>query len=101
MPADVSAAFARAAAVPRPARPEAPAVRKNVFEVWNTLAAKFPELYPFATATKAARATEEKLLLMLKTDKAELAAAFARRLEDEDAESVEKALENWWKEVAE
>lgn len=100
MPADVSAAFARAAAVQRPARPEAPAARKNVFEVWNALAAKFPELYPFATATKAARATEEKLLLMLKTDKAGLAATFVRRLEDEDAESVEKALENWWKEIA-
>ena len=101
MPADVSAAFARAAAVPRPARPEAPAARKNVFEVWNTLAAKFPELYPFATATKAARATEEKLLLMLKTDKSGLGAMFAKWLEDDGADSIEKALENWWKEVAE
>ena len=46
------------------------------------------------------RATEEKLLQMLKTDKAGLARAFARRLEGEEAENVEKALENWWKEVA-
>lgn len=101
MPANVSAAFARSAkalfGTPKPEFRPAP---KNVFEVWNTLAAKFPDLYPFATATKAARATEEKLILLLKTDKAGLARAFARRLEGEEAENVEKALENWWKEVA-
>lgn len=102
MPANVNMAFKRGVNVlfgDKPANvPENPPA--NVFAAWNRLAAKFPDIYPFAVASKKARETEEKLAVLLKADRKGLAALFARRLEADGAESVEKALENWWKEAS-
>lgn len=108
MPANVSQAFERGVyslfGPPSPAAEvRAPG---NVFEAWNRLAAKFPEIYPFATVTHKARETEEKLCALNKLDgrtndgRKALACMFARRLENESAGSVEAALEKWWKEVS-
>lgn len=104
MPANVTKAFERATvALFEPKQAAAADFRgppKTVFEAWNRLAAKFHEVYPFATASKKARETEEKLTMVLKVDKAGLAVAFARRLEGDSSPSVEAALETWYKEVS-
>ena len=109
MPAKVNQAFERGvsalfgagkptAAVDIPAR--------NVFEVWNRLASKFPTVYGYASVTHKARATEEKLCLLLGFDpsvnqgRASLAAAFSRRLETVSSDSIEGALDAWWKELS-
>lgn len=101
MPADVSSVFAHAtAALARCLASPPPPARKNVFEVWNVMAAKFPDLYPFASATKAARETEGKLCAILGKDRVELARLFSLRLETEESDGIEGALNGWWKEVA-
>ena len=111
MPANVEKAFERGVSalfgVPRLPRayasPEKPA---NVFRVWNKLAIKFPDVYEFATASRKARATEEKLCVLFKLDPAvnegrsALAAKFETRLEGETASTLEAALDNWWKEAS-
>lgn len=111
MPVNVSQAFERAVGslfggMPaRPSRPQ-PLPPKNVFEAWNRLAAKFPDIYPFATVTRKIRETEEKLCALLKLDprtnagRGALAALFARRLETEYAACIEDALDNWWREAS-
>ena len=101
MPANVTAAFKRTteALFGEPVK-EAALRPKNVYEVWNRAAVKFPELYRFATSSKQARATEEKLTLLLKTDKAGLASLFAERMVSDGSDNIEDALANWWKEVS-
>lgn len=104
MPANVTAAFKRTTEAlfgdPVKEAVEAALCPKNVFEVWNRTAVKFPELYRFATSSKQARATEEKLTLLLKTDKVGLASLFAERMVSDGSDNIEDALANWWKEVS-
>jgi len=78
----------------------------NIFFQWNTLAAKFPTIYDFASATRNIRTKEEKLMLFFKRDprSAEdrkwFAAKFMDRIENETARTLGGALDNWWKEIS-
>ena len=109
MPAKVDDAFARGvSALFKPADKihDMPKDAANVFFAWNSLAAKFPNVYPFANVAPAARSLEEKLLLFYKcnpksaNDREWLAALFMKRLEHETADTLEAALKGWWEEVS-
>lgn len=107
MPANVETAFARGVAAlfadAAPVKPEGPS---NIFKLWNSLAAKFPQLYSFAAVSKKTRALEEKLMLFYKldprqeVDRGALGYMFLNRLESETAGTLEEALDGWWAEVS-
>lgn len=101
MPAKVDNAFSKClGGLFGQPRAELPVMRRNVFEVWNGMAAKFPELYRFEPATRAARAVESKLESFYGTDRLGLALMFSARLETCREKTIEDALESWWKEVS-
>ena len=102
MPAKVDDAFAKCVRgiFQGPPPPEIPVMRRNVFEVWNAMAAKFPELYRFEAMTRSARAVEAKLEAFYGVDRIGLANMFSGRLETCREKTVEDALEAWWKEVS-
>jgi hypothetical protein len=106
MPANVQQAFARG--VTALFADKAQKCRDhegNVFKAWNDFAAKFPKLYEFAQSTKRARGLEEKLMLFhnlnprSEKDREALAFKFLSRMENEESNNLEGALENWWKEL--
>lgn len=101
MPAKVTEAFERAAsALFGNPEHEFRGPPKTACEAWNRLAAKFPDIYPYAASTKKARETEEKLSALLKKNAAELAVLFARRMETDESDTFESALESWWRDAS-
>jgi hypothetical protein len=107
MPANVQQSFERGVnALFVDAEPKKTIEPANVFKIWNTMASKFPKLYTFAEFSKRARTTEAKLLLFHKldprseVDRGILGLMFTAYLETDLTNTLEDALDNWWKKVS-
>jgi hypothetical protein len=103
----VQQAFERGvkALFPNP-EPKKTAESCNVIQIWNKLASKFPKLYQFAEFNRRIRAQEERLMLFHKLDprseddRGKLGIMFYEHLEADTSNTLEGALEGWWKKVS-
>jgi len=107
MPANVNESFARGVQALFPdAQQKRTEAETNVVAVWNKLASKFPKIYEFASFTRRIRATEEKIMLFLKldprveADRGKLGIMFYDHLEHDTTNTLEGALDQWWRELS-
>ena len=107
MPDKVQQAFERGvnALFPKPDHSKK-AEPANVIQIWNKLASSFPKLYEFASFSRRIRAQEERLMLFYKLDprseddRGKLGIMFYEHLEADTSNTLEGALEGWWKKVS-